>query len=67
MKHINLETIALALLVIAGLNAGVSAMFDYNLLGELMTGTVSTVFYGLVGLAALYAVADRMGFIGSDA
>lgn len=67
MKHFNLETIAMALLVVAGLNAGVSAVFDYNVIGEFMTGTVSTVFYALVGISALYAVADRMGWIGSEA
>lgn len=67
MKHFNIETIAMALLVIAGLNAGVNAVFEFNAIGEIMSGTVSTVFYALVGLSALYAVADRMGFIGGEA
>jgi uncharacterized membrane protein YuzA (DUF378 family) len=66
MKHFNLELIATVLLVVAGLNAGISAVFDYNAIGEITNGDVSTVFYGLVGLSALYAIADRMGWVGSE-
>ena len=67
MKYFNLDLIATALLVIAGLNAGVNAVFDYNAVGEIMSGDVSTVFYGLVGISALYAIAARMGWIGEEA
>lgn len=54
------------LLIIGGLNAGVSAVFDYDALGQIMNSNISTVFYGLVGLSALYSIADRMGWIGSE-
>lgn len=66
MKFFNIDTIAMFLLIIAGLNAGVSAVFDYNVLGQVITGSVSTVFYALVGLSAVYALADRMGVLGSS-
>jgi uncharacterized membrane protein YuzA (DUF378 family) len=65
MKFLNIDTIAMFLLMIAGLNAGVSAVFDYDVLGQVISGGVSTVFYALVGLSAVYALADRMGVIGS--
>ncbi len=65
MKHFNIDTIAMFLLMIAGLNAGVSAVFDYDALGQILDGGVSTAFYALVGLSACYAIADRMGVIGS--
>ncbi|MCW2962457.1 MAG: hypothetical protein JWM25_1887 [Thermoleophilia bacterium] len=66
MKLFNLETIAMFLLVIGGLNAGVNAVFEYNVLGEIMSSGVSTVFYALVGLSAVYAIADRMGLVGAE-
>jgi uncharacterized membrane protein YuzA (DUF378 family) len=65
MKNFHLDAIAMVLLVLAGLNAGISAVFDYDAIGELISGNVSTVFYALVGLSAVYAIADRMGMIGS--
>ena len=34
MKFLNIDTIAMFLLMIAGLNAGVSAVFDYDALGR---------------------------------
>lgn len=64
MRNFHLDTIAMALLIIGGLNAGISAVFSYDVLGQVMTGNVATAFYGLVGVAALFAVADRMGWIG---
>ena len=67
MKYFNLDTIAMFLLVIAGLNAGVNAVFDYNVVGQVISGNVSTIFYALVGLSAVYALADRMGIIGDEA
>ncbi len=65
MKYFNIDTIAMALLMIAGLNAGVSAVFDYDALGQVLNGGVSTAFYALVGLSACYAIAERMGVIGA--
>lgn len=67
MKYLNIETIAMFLLVIGGLNAGVSAVFDYDALGQVMNSSISTVFYALVGLSAVYALADHMGWVGSEA
>ncbi|MCW2956567.1 MAG: hypothetical protein JWO69_1436 [Thermoleophilia bacterium] len=66
MKLFNLETIAMFLLVIGGLNAGVNAVFEFNALGEIMSSSVSTVFYALVGLSAVYAIADHIGWVGSE-
>lgn len=66
MKFLNIDTIAMFLLMIAGLNAGVSAVFDYDVIGQVISGGVSTAFYALVGLSALYAIADRMGVLGSE-
>ena len=66
MKHFNIDAIALFLLVIGGLNAGVNAVFDYDTLGQIMNSDVSTVFYALVGLSAIYALADRMGWVGAE-
>lgn len=66
MKYFNIDTIAMFLLILAGLNAGVSAVFDYNVLGQVITGSVATGFYALVGLSAIYALADRMGFLGDS-
>ena len=65
MKHFNIDMIAMVLLVVAGLNAGISAVFDYDALGQVLNGGVSTAFYALVGLSACYAIAERMGVIGS--
>jgi uncharacterized membrane protein YuzA (DUF378 family) len=69
MKFPSLETIAMFLLMIGGLNAGVNAVFDYDTIGQVIGhSNVSTVFYALVGLAACWAFADRMGVMpgGSD-
>ncbi|MCW2923418.1 MAG: hypothetical protein JWM98_822 [Thermoleophilia bacterium] len=66
MKHFNIDLIAMVLLVVGGLNAGINAVFDYDTLGEVMNSNVSTVFYALVGLSAVYAIADRMGWVGSE-
>ena len=67
MKYFNMDTAAMFLLVVAGLNAGVNAVFEYNAIGEVLNGDISTVFYALVGLSALYAIADRMGWVGNEA
>lgn len=64
MKHFNLDTIAMVLLLVAGLNAGISALFDYDVIGQVISGGVSTAFYALVGVSALYVLAERMGIVG---
>jgi uncharacterized membrane protein YuzA (DUF378 family) len=66
MKFLNIDTIAMFLLMIAGLNAGVNAVFDYDVIGQVLSGGVSTAFYALVGLSAVYALAERMGVIGAS-
>jgi len=67
MRFPSLETIAMFLLMIGGLNAGVNAVFDYDTLGQVMGhSNVSTVFYALVGLAAVWMFADRAGIVGSS-
>lgn len=66
MKFLNLDTIAMFLLVIGGLNAGIDAVFNYDALGMIMNSGVSTVFYALVGLSAVYALANQMGLIGDE-
>lgn len=67
MKHINLDTIALFLLVIGGLNAGIAAVFGYDAIGMVMAGGLSTAFYALVGMSAIYALAAHMGWVAGDA
>jgi hypothetical protein len=52
-----LHKIALALVIIGGLNWGLVGLFDYNLIGMILGGDMSTlsrVVYDLVGLSALY-------------
>lgn len=67
MKFLDIDTIAMFLLVIAGLNAGVNAVFAHDALGQLLSGGVSTAFYAVVGMSALYAIADRTGVMGTSA
>lgn len=53
-----LQWTAFVLVVIGGLNWGLVA-FDFNLVETLFgMGTFAKVIYGLVGLAALYAIID---------
>jgi uncharacterized membrane protein YuzA (DUF378 family) len=53
-----LDLLALALLVIGGLNWGLIGCFDFNLITYLFNRTpeVVTVIYILVGLAAVYRI-----------
>lgn len=55
-KLSNLDTLAIVLVIIGGLNWGLVGAFDYNLVTSLFgkTSTVSQVIFVLVGLAALY-------------
>ena len=53
-----LDWIALVLVIIGGLNWGLTA-FNYNVVDMLFSGSlaiVATIIYGLVGLAALYMI-----------
>ncbi|OGM97354.1 MAG: hypothetical protein A2735_03220 [Candidatus Yanofskybacteria bacterium RIFCSPHIGHO2_01_FULL_41_21] len=52
-----LNKIALALVIIGGINWGLVGLFDYNLVGVVLGGDMSTlakVVYDLVGLSAVY-------------
>ncbi len=51
------EPLALLLMVIAGLNWAIVALFDTNVIAEIFgTGTVTDVVYVLFGLSALVFV-----------
>jgi uncharacterized membrane protein YuzA (DUF378 family) len=65
MKLPTVDTMALFLLIIGGLNAGIDAVADYNVIGQLVDAgsAANTVVYALVGLSALYVLADRMGWM----
>lgn len=53
----NIELMATILLLIGGLNWGLIAAFNYNLVTSLLgDGTMTRVVYGLVGLGAMYQV-----------
>lgn len=50
-----LDTVALALVIIGGLNWGLVGIADFNLVSALLgTGIIAKVIYIVVGLAALY-------------
>ena len=60
MKALN--TLAGALLIVGGLNWGLVALAEFDLVATIVglefgeTNAVSRIIYGLVGLAAVYAV-----------
>jgi uncharacterized membrane protein YuzA (DUF378 family) len=60
-----LDVLAAALLVIGGLNWGLVAVAQFDLVAWLVgldfgqTNAVSRVVYGLVGLAAIYQIAQQ--------
>jgi uncharacterized membrane protein YuzA (DUF378 family) len=62
MKKIDL--LALALLVVGGLNWGLVALFEFDLVATLFglefgeTNPVTRIVYGLVGLSAVYLAAQ---------
>lgn len=68
MKMPSLDTIAMYLLLLGGLNAGVNAVFDYDAIHQLIGGyaTVNTALYALMGIAACYMLADRLGVLNRD-
>lgn len=56
-----LDWIALAVLVIGGINWGLIGLFQYDLVANLFGGQgdmVSRIIYSLVGLSALYVAFD---------
>ena len=57
------DTIALILLIVGGINWALVGLFDFDLVASLFgtgepgdAGTVGTIIYVLVGLAALWAI-----------
>jgi uncharacterized protein len=60
-----LDVLAAALLVIGGLNWGLVAVADFDLVAWIVgldfgqTNAVSRIVYGLVGLAAIYQIAQQ--------
>ncbi len=69
MKVPSIDTMSWFLLFIGGLNAGINAVFSYDVIGRILgaNSTAGTVLYALVGMAALYAFVDRMGWMGDEA
>jgi uncharacterized membrane protein YuzA (DUF378 family) len=62
-----LDTIAAALLIVGGLNWGLVAIAKWDLVATItgdefgQTNPVSRVIFGLVGVAAVYAIARLVG------
>jgi uncharacterized membrane protein YuzA (DUF378 family) len=54
-----LQKIALAILIIGGINWGLIGLFDFNLVGFLFDGIspiISKVIYSLVGVAGIVSI-----------
>lgn len=54
-----LKNIALAVLIIGGLNWGLVGLFDFNLVGFLFDGlstVISRIIYSIVGVAAIVGI-----------
>jgi uncharacterized membrane protein YuzA (DUF378 family) len=68
MKLPSIDTMALYLLLLGGLNAGVNAVFSYDVIHHVIGGdsSVNTVVYAVIGLAACYMIADRWGVLSSS-
>jgi uncharacterized membrane protein YuzA (DUF378 family) len=66
MRRLNaLDWIALALLVIGGLNWGLVGLFQYDLVAAIFGGQgalLSRIVYVLVGLSAVYVAVDAFQF-----
>ena len=62
-----LDVLAAVLLIVGGLNWGLVALAEFDLVAWLFgeefgaTNAVSRIVYGLVGLAAVYAIAALAG------
>jgi uncharacterized membrane protein YuzA (DUF378 family) len=65
MKLPSIDTMAMYLLLLGGINAGINAVFDYDAIHRVIGGnsSVNTVVYALIGLAACYMLADRWGVL----
>jgi len=65
MKGLN--AVAAALLVVGGLNWGLVALAEFDLVAWIFgedfgtTNVASRIVYGLVGLSAVYAIASLLG------
>lgn len=59
-----LDWLALVLMIVGGLNWGLVALFNFDLVAALFgnRSVLSLIVYGLVGLAALYGIAIAMKF-----
>jgi uncharacterized membrane protein YuzA (DUF378 family) len=68
MKLPQIDTMAMFLLIVGGLNAGIAAIFDYDVIAQVLGGgsMASTAVYALVGLSAVYALADHIGVVNSN-
>ena len=57
-----LDTIALILVIIGGINWGLSGFFQFNLVGSLFGSfsMLSRIIYALVGIASLYSISFFM-------
>jgi len=62
-----LDIAAAALLIVGGLNWGLVAIAEFDLVATLVglefgeTNVVSRIVYGLVGISALYGIASLLG------
>jgi uncharacterized protein len=62
-----LDIAAAALLIVGGLNWGLVAIAEFDLVATLVglefgeTNAVSRIVYGLVGISALYGIASLLG------
>ena len=69
MKKINsLDWIAVALLVIGGLNWGMIGFFGVDVIGAIFgeMSAISRVIYALVGLSSLYALSFPSKFMSGE-
>lgn len=66
MKKLNaMDWIALALLIVGGINWGLVGLFQFDLVATLFGGEaalISRIVYVLVGLSALYIAVDAFTF-----
>jgi uncharacterized protein len=68
----NLDIATVSLVIIDGINWGLVALADFDLVAELtgqkygQTNKASKLVYGLVGAAALYQVAQNGGILGLE-
>ena len=63
-----MDFISMVLLVIGGINWGLVGAFDYNLVAELFgtEAVLSNIIYGLVGIAALWALGSLVPRMTTD-